>query len=975
VLALPVTIIGETDTGDALQWDGSAWSSVIDVGPQDFPFLVEGAARSGPIPVPDDLRVAHYPSWVTYFWCDDPDHPPLPENEDFVIWWRHVLAGLFDEQGYNYQVFRTGSCVGTPFMEGEWAASNPDATAYGTRIAEPSAGSYCYHVRAWEDYYPHDGKEYSNWSPCCCFDVGAFCTALATPTITGVGDTTCGGTTLETSPLLRWEDVADESGYRWEVRTSAGALVNSGTAGKNIPVAPLGTLDPGSYIARLQAYGDGEIYCDSGWTGDCAFEVAHPACETLATPAVTGVGDTSCGGATTETSPLLSWGDIANESGYMWELRNAAGTLVNSGTAGENATTANLGTLDPGTYSARVQAYGDGIIYCDGDWSTSCSFEVLGEVGTTDFTWWPEQPKQGQRVRFADLSIGMPRSWFWQMGDGWTSTEQNPTHAFDGAGNFNVSLEAQFDYGEDSLGKTITVSGIVRCGDDVCEGGETAWSCPADCALEPEETGRAGGSDQRPTVPAAVGGVGGVGGTFWMTEGWVFNPGDETVKLVFEYTPRGEETVLTAGPFDLDPQRGLYWDNIVEELFDTTGVGMLWLDSTEPVHFLTRSYNLTDMGTFGQGVPGIRERLTIGQGDGEVYLIGLREDASFRSNLFFQEVDGAWVTVHVAVFNDSGERLRRANVYVGGHSGKLKSLASLGVADEESVYATVQVTEGDGRVGVIGSVVDQITGDPTTVDPIHLDQLAVKAADGGKDSHENHQLVAVVAHTEGEAGSVWRTKVVIKNPTSSGEQTVRLVYQPEYDQTGVVGDSMEKTWTIRTGRQKRWKDVLVDLFELPASAKTQGALHVYSPERLVIRSRTFNERPGGGTFGQDMKALARGDLIDSEKAGTIIGLKHTPGTRTNIGITEFSGEETEVVLTFCKTFLEDFCYPSLPPFTVAASSHLQVTKVFEKLGLGDAPLHGIMAYVTVKRGGSVYAYASSVDNASGDATTITTAKK
>ena len=42
----PVTINGSTGTGNALQYDGSIWSSKIDVGPQDFPFLICGTGSS-----------------------------------------------------------------------------------------------------------------------------------------------------------------------------------------------------------------------------------------------------------------------------------------------------------------------------------------------------------------------------------------------------------------------------------------------------------------------------------------------------------------------------------------------------------------------------------------------------------------------------------------------------------------------------------------------------------------------------------------------------------------------------------------------------------------------------------------------------------------------------------------------------------------------------------------------------------------
>lgn len=43
-------------------------------------------------------------------------------------------------------------------------------------------------------------------------------------------------------------------------------------------------------------------------------------------------------------------------------------------------------------------------------------------------------------VEFADYSFGEPTSWEWEFGDGNTSNEQNPTHIYDDAGEYIVSL-------------------------------------------------------------------------------------------------------------------------------------------------------------------------------------------------------------------------------------------------------------------------------------------------------------------------------------------------------------------------------------------------------------------------------------------------------------------------------------------------------------------------------------------------------
>ncbi len=52
-------------------------------------------------------------------------------------------------------------------------------------------------------------------------------------------------------------------------------------------------------------------------------------------------------------------------------------------------------------------------------------------------------------VGFTDTSIGVPTSWLWDFGDGSTSTEQNPSHAYP-AGTFTVSLTVSNPAGENT---------------------------------------------------------------------------------------------------------------------------------------------------------------------------------------------------------------------------------------------------------------------------------------------------------------------------------------------------------------------------------------------------------------------------------------------------------------------------------------------------------------------------------------------
>jgi len=54
-------------------------------------------------------------------------------------------------------------------------------------------------------------------------------------------------------------------------------------------------------------------------------------------------------------------------------------------------------------------------------------------------------------VNFTDTSTGSPTSWTWSFGDGNTSAEQNPSHIYEAAGTFNVTLTAANAGGSDTV--------------------------------------------------------------------------------------------------------------------------------------------------------------------------------------------------------------------------------------------------------------------------------------------------------------------------------------------------------------------------------------------------------------------------------------------------------------------------------------------------------------------------------------------
>ena len=87
---------------------------------------------------------------------------------------------------------------------------------------------------------------------------------------------------------------------------------------------------------------------------------------------------------------------------------------------------------------------------------------TLNEPPTASMTYTPESPTSSDIIEFQDVSEdsdGIIISWFWEFGDGSTSTDENPTHQYQSHGNYTVTLTVTDDEGvTDSSSAVIDVS-------------------------------------------------------------------------------------------------------------------------------------------------------------------------------------------------------------------------------------------------------------------------------------------------------------------------------------------------------------------------------------------------------------------------------------------------------------------------------------------------------------------------------------
>lgn len=309
---------------------------------------------------------------------------------------------------------------------------------------------------------------------------------------------------------------------------------------------------------------------------------------------------------------------------------------------------------------------------------------------TADFSFAPDQPVVGEVVTFTDLSTGQPASWSWDFGDGGSSTEQNPTHTFTSAGARTVSLTAANDAGDDTTTQDIVVS-------------PTGSPDLTEVVL----------------VPAAANAAGS-GTSFYITTLDVHNAGSTAAFFRLQWLPRGADnsSPTESDLFSLEPGATRRFDDVLGDAFGLSnafGAVAIISDSAD-IEAVSRTFNQSTDGTFGQSLPGLASDQLIPAGT-HVRVLFLTEDAAYRSNLGLANGTDSSITVDWELFDADGHSLKTGSTSLLPWSNTQLNRVLANFAPIEAAYAEMWTTTPGGLFACYGSVLDEATSDPTTVLP------------------------------------------------------------------------------------------------------------------------------------------------------------------------------------------------------------------------------------------------------------------
>jgi hypothetical protein len=454
-------------------------------------------------------------------------------------------------------------------------------------------------------------------------------------------------------------------------------------------------------------------------------------------------------------------------------------------------------------------------------------------------------------------------------------------------------------------------------------------------------------------IPAAAVAAG-AQGAFFQTDVEINNTGAEEAQVSFQWLPRGEDNSEPAEsePVALAAGQSLRYENVLTELFglEPDSLGALkMVATTESVIGMSRTYNSPEgetAGTFGQGLPAIRATEMI-QGSEPQRIIFLSENDDSRANVGCVNGTDQPLRINIGVFDAEGSPLETKTMDLAPFSNNQINRV---FRDYQPVngYVDVWSDSDDALYYCYGSMLDNLTSDPTTILP------QVPSAD--------ISFIPAAALAAGLEGAFFQTDVDLNN-VGATDLTYRLAWLPRgADNTGAVHSDL---FSLAPGAGVRYANVLDELFGLEPDQV--GALAVEaSTIDLLAMSRTYNlpSAEVAGTFGQELAGIPADRMIASGVKKRIIFMNENDDVRANVGCQNGSDQPMRVFIELFNSAGESL---ETKTMDLAPYSNNQITRVFRSYSPVEA---GYVDVWTDTEGASIYCYGSVLDNLTSDPTTV-----
>jgi PKD repeat protein len=219
-------------------------------------------------------------------------------------------------------------------------------------------------------------------------------------------------------------------------------------------------------------------------------------------------------------------------------------------------------------------------------------------------------------------------------------------------------------------------------------------------------------------------------------------------------------------------------------------------------------------------------------------------------------------------------------------------------------------------------------------------------------------VVPTSAHTGGLNGTQWVTDLVLTNPGLS-DAVARLYFmKASQDNTAAVAHPV----VVPLRRALKLTDVVSTTFLVPSGS---GAILVGSDVPLIVTSKTYNQT-STGTYGDAFAGVPLAQAFGPGQSAWLTGLSQsasdTTGFRTNIGVVNAGPHWVQVAIAL---YGSDGTWLGTRNMSLYAYQFQQMDRIF--VGLAPNGVDGGYALVSSDTPGAVlFAYASVIDNGTGD---------
>ena len=209
-----------------------------------------------------------------------------------------------------------------------------------------------------------------------------------------------------------------------------------------------------------------------------------------------------------------------------------------------------------------------------------------------------------------------------------------------------------------------------------------------------------------------------IGIAHWKSDVRVFNAGTAATPVTLSYYPQGKAGTPSTITTTLQAGEVRTFDNFIEANFGTkTTAGSLVITTPQPANIVATAKTYTDTanGTYGQFIPGVTPEESIGMGAPALQILQLEQSTRFRTNIGVAETSGKPAVAEISVIVPGSKATPRIQIPLAANEFRQISLLDFQVGTVYNVRATVKVMSGTGRVTAYGSLIDQVTQDPTYV--------------------------------------------------------------------------------------------------------------------------------------------------------------------------------------------------------------------------------------------------------------------